>query len=401
LINNSKHIKRFIKNLLWLLSFQSIGYFFSLLSVPIIISKFGYSKSGYIFTAQAIVLGLSSLSNYSLNFYIPTRSKTISQNKKIFFFLWKLTISIRAFFSIILGIISIIICRIYFSDFFVFWVLSLSILFSKIISPNLFYNATEENNKIVLIGLFSKLLFIVSLFFIKNFLFVNFFFGLTELVVIIFILNQDSKPFTIKIISINKIFLFIKKTYSLFLVNLFSIIKSSSILPLISYLFGSSYATTYTLADKIINIIRGLSGASFTSFYPILNKENIYNSVLKTKNLIIIFSFSIILTLIVWVFSPRMIYLLNSFSINQQAVRVLQILSFTIPVSFIIIPFFSILLDSKKWIIILKLNIVQIICLFVLYSLYHQTVIQISSSFVLSEYILLLGYLIYFSFNRK
>jgi hypothetical protein len=371
------------------------------LSVPIIISKFGYSESGYIFTAQAIVLGLSSLSNYSLNFYIPTRSKTISQNKKIFFFLWKLTISIRAFFSIILGIISIIICRIYFSDFLIFWVLSLSILFSKIISPNLFYNATEENNKIVLIGLFSKLLFIVSLFFIKNFLFVNFFFGLTELVVITFILNQDSNPFTIKIISINKIFLFIKKTYSLFLVNLFSIIKSSSILPLISYLFGSSYATTYTLADKIINIIRGFSGASFTSFYPILNKENIYNSVLKTKNLIIIFSFSIILTLIVWVFSPNMIYLLNRFSKNQQAVNILQILSFTIPVTFIIIPFFSILLDLKKWIIILKLNMVQIICLFILYSLYHQTVIQISASFVLSEYILLLGYLIYFGFNRK
>ncbi len=386
------HITRFSKNFFWLVSFQGLGYLFSFLSIPLLISKFGYEKSGYVFTVQALVLGLSALSNYSLNFYIPTQSKKISTDKNVFRNMWKLTISVRLLFSVLLSVITVVVCSMFFSDFLLFWVLSLLILFSKIFSPNLFFNAIEKNDKILVIGVLSKLLFLVILWFLKSYTYVNFFFGLTELFILFILLKSEKEPFVFEFVSLTEVQNFIKKTYSLFLINLFSIIKSASILPLISYLFGSSYATIYTLADKIINVFRGISGASFTGFYPILNKENIQKSVLSIKNLFFLFLFSVLLTVFLWFVSPEMIYLLNNFSENQQAVEVLRILLFTIPVSFVTIPFFSVLLNLKKWKLLMWLNLIQVICLFILYGFFHQTIYQLVISFVLTEYFILIGY---------
>ena len=387
---------RFLINFFWLFSLNNLGYLFSIITLPILISKFGYQDMGLVFTAQAIIFGMVAIANYSLIFYIPTQSKAISVNENIFKETWSLSINIRAYISILLTLVSLLFVAIYFKNYFNLWLLSLPIVIFKIVNPTLFFNALEKNKYVLLIGFLSKLLFLLFVIVISNKDYINFCFGLSELLVVLFFLKQSKKPFfKFQLLSLKKVMLFLKETFNLFLVNFFSLLKPASILPLTSYLFGPSYATIYTLADKIINIIRGVSGAMFTSFFPIYNKERFDLTVFRKKTEALVLCCLLLVVALIYIGSPYLIFVLNNFQENNIAVNILRILSLSIPMFFIIIPLFSYLLELKKWNIILNFAILQLVVLFLFYLTFHNNLYQIAIGFVISEYVLLAGYIIY------
>ncbi len=387
---------RFLINFFWLFSLNNLGYLFSIITLPILISKFGYQDMGLVFTAQAIIFGMVAIANYSLIFYIPTQSKAISVNENIFKETWSLSINIRAYISILLTLVSLFFVAIYFKNYFNLWLLSLPIVIFKIVNPTLFFNALEKNKYVLLIGFLSKLLFLLFVIVISNKDYINFCLGLSELLVVLFFLKQSKKPFfEFQLLSLKKVMLFLKETFNLFLVNFFSLLKPASILPLTSYLFGPSYATIYTLADKIINIIRGVSGAMFTSFFPIYNKERFDLTVFRKKTEALVLCCLLLVVALIYIGSPYLIFVLNNFQENNIAVNILRILSLSIPMFFIIIPLFSYLLELKKWNIILNFAILQLVVLFLFYLTFHNNLYQIAIGFVISEYVLLAGYIIY------
>ena len=387
---------RFLINFFWLFSLNNLGYLFSIITLPILISKFGYQDMGLVFTAQAIIFGMVAIANYSLIFYIPTQSKAISVNENIFKETWSLSINIRAYISVLLTLISLLFVAIYFKNYFNLWLLSLPIVIFKIVNPTLFFNALEKNKYVLLIGFLSKFLFLLFVIVISNKDYINFCLGLSELLVVLFFLKQSKKPFfEFQLLSLKKVMLFLKETFNLFLVNFFSLLKPASILPLTSYLFGPSYATIYTLADKIINIIRGVSGAMFTSFFPIYNKERFDLTVFRKKTEALVLCCLLLVVALIYIGSPYLIFVLNNFQENNIAVNILRILSLSIPMFFIIIPLFSYLLELKKWNIILNFAILQLAVLFLFYLIFHNNLYQIAIGFVISEYVLLAGYIIY------
>ena len=387
---------RFLINFFWLFSLNNLGYLFSIITLPILISKFGYQDMGLVFTAQAIIFGMVAIANYSLIFYIPTQSKAISVNENIFKETWSLSINIRAYISVLLTLISLLFAAIYFKNYFNLWLLSLPIVIFKIVNPTLFFNALEKNKYVLLIGFLSKLLFLLFVIVISNKDYINFCLGLSELLVVLFFLKQSKKPFfEFQLLSLKKVMLFLKETFNLFLVNFFSLLKPASILPLTSYLFGPSYATIYTLADKIINIIRGVSGAMFTSFFPIYNKERFDLTVFRKKTEALVLCCLLLVVALIYIGSPYLIFVLNNFQENNIAVNILRILSLSIPMFFIIIPLFSYLLELKKWNIILNFAILQLVVLFLFYLTFHNNLYQIAIGYVISEYVLLAGYIIY------
>jgi len=387
---------RFLINFFWLFSLNNLGYLFSIITLPILISKFGYQDMGLVFTAQAIIFGMVAIANYSLIFYIPTKSKAISVNENIFKETWSLSINIRAYISVLLTLVSLLFVAIYFKNYFNLWLLSLPIVIFKIVNPTLFFNALEKNKYVLLIGFLSKLLFLLFVIVISNKDYINFCLGLSELLVVLFFLKQSKKPFfDFQLLSLKKIMLFLKETFNLFLVNFFSLLKPATILPLTSYLFGPSYATIYTLADKIINMIRGVSGAVFTSFFPIYNKERFDLTIFRKKTEALILCCLLLVVALIYIGSPYLIFVLNNFQENNIAVNILRILSLSIPMFFIIIPLFSYLLELKKWNIILNFAILQLIVLFLFYLIFHNNLYQIAIGFVISEYVLLAGYIIY------
>ena len=220
--------------------------------------------------------------------------------------------------------------------------------------------------------------------------------GLSELLVVLFFLKQSKKPFfEFQLLSLKKVMLFLKETFNLFLVNFFSLLKPAIILPLTSYLFGPSYATIYTLADKIINMLRGISGAMFASFFPIYNKERFDLIVFRKKTEVLVLCCLLLVVALIYIGSPYLIFVINNFQENNISVNILRILSLSIPMFFIIIPLFSYLLELKKWNIILNFAILQLAVLFLFYLIFHNNLYQIAIGFVISEYVLLAGYIIY------
>ena len=387
---------RFLINFFWLFSLNNLGYLFSIITLPILISKFGYQDMGLVFTAQAIIFGMVAIANYSLIFYIPTQSKAISVNENIFKETWSLSTNVRAYISVLLTLVSLLFVAIYFKNYFNLWLLSLPIVIFKIVNPTLFFNALEKNKYVLLIGFLSKFLFLLFVIVISNKDYINFCLGLSELLVVLFFLKQSKKPFfDFQLLSLKKVMLFLKETFNLFLVNFFSLLKPAIILPLTSYLFGPSYATIYTLADKIINMIRGVSGAMFTSFFPIYNKERFDLTIFRKKTKALILCCLLLVVTLIYIGSPYLIFVLNNFQENNIAVNILRILSLSIPMFFIIIPLFSYLLELKKWNIILNFAILQLVVLFLFYLIFHNNIYQIAIGFVISEYVLLAGYIIY------
>jgi PST family polysaccharide transporter len=385
-----------------LFSLNNLGYLFSIITLPILISKFGYQDMGVVFTVQAIIFGMVAIANYSLVFYIPTQSKAISVNENAFKETWSLSINIRAYISVLLTLASLLFVFIYFKDYFNLWLLSLPIVIFKIANPILFFNALEKNKYVLLIGFLSKLLFLLFVIVISNKDYINFCLGLSELLIVLFFLKQSKQPFfEFQLLSLKKITLFLKITFNLFLVNFFSLLKSASILPLATYLFGPSYATIYTLADKIINMVRGVSGAMFTSFFPIYNKERFDLTVFRKKTGVLVLCCLLLFVALIYIGSPYLIFVLNNFQENNIAVNILRILSLSIPMFFIIIPLFSYLLELKKWNIILNFAILQLAVLFLFYMIFHNNLYQIAIGFVISEYILLAGYIFYIAKLKK
>ena len=387
---------RFLINFFWLFSLNNLGYLFSIITLPILISKFGYQDMGLVFTAQAIIFGMVAIANYSLIFYIPTQSKAISVNENIFKETWSLSINIRAYISVLLTLVSLLFVAIYFKNYFNLWLLSLPIVIFKIVNPTLFFNALEKNKYVLLIGLLSKFLFLLFVIVISNKDYINFCLGLSELLVVLFFLKQSKKPFfEFQLLSLKKVMLFLKETFNLFLVNFFSLLKPAIILPLTSYLFGPSYATIYTLADKLINMLRGISGAMFASFFPIYNKERFDLIVFRKKTEVLVLCCLLLVVALIYIGSPYLIFVINNFQENNISVNILRILSLSIPMFFIIIPLFSYLLELKKWNIILNFAILQLAVLFLFYLIFHNNLYQIAIGFVISEYVLLAGYIIY------
>jgi len=387
---------RFSKNFIWLFLLNNLGYLFSFLTLPILISKYGLKETGVIFTVQSLVFAISAIANYSFVYYIPTLSKQISNHAAQFSKLWSLAIHVRLLLSILLGVISTLFVYLYFHSYLTIWLFSLSLLLSKIINPTLFFNALELNKYLFKIGFFTKLSFLILVYFTDNSNLVNLFLGTSEFLATLFFLKKAS-VFSSKIsfVSLKKIMLFLQKTFNLFLVNFVSLSRTASILPAISFFLGSEFAALYTLSDKIINMIRSVSGAMFVSFFPIYNKEKVTFQFFSIRNLFLIISLSLIAIATIWILSPYLIYYLNNLEENKIATKTLQILSLSIPMFFLIIPLFSYLLELKKGNAILLFASIQLAVLFILIFNYHQNINQIAISVVITEYIYLACYYAY------
>ena len=376
---------------------NSLGYVFSLITFPILINKYGLREVGVIFTIQAIVLISASIANYSFAYYIPIVSKKISDDKLYVIKLWSLALHIRTLFSVLIASILSVYVFFFYKEYFLIWVLSLPLLISKIINPSLFCNALEINKFVFKIGFYSKFLFLILVYVSNKSYLVNLLLASSELVVILFFLKRIHTGLSdFQLISFFEIKRFLLQTFNLFLVNTLLLLKPNAILPVVSYLLGFELAALFSIAQKVINVVKGTSGTVFTSFFPIYSKENLIYNFLSFKKIILALLLSILTVICFWYLSPYIIYYLNDFRVNIFATKTLQIMSLSIPVFFMIVPLFSYLLKYRKWTVILSFAIIQLLVLIILLNfLIHQNIIGVAKSLVYSEYVLFLSYLFY------
>lgn len=307
-----------------------------------------------------------------------------------------MAIQIRTLFSLFLALLFSLMVYWFFREYLFICLLSLPLLLPKIVNPTLFCNALEANDFVFKIGFYSKLLFLILIYLSHNSNLVNLFLALSELIVILFYLKKINPKFLqFYWVPLYELKAFLSQTFNLFMMNFFIILKPNAVLPCVSYLFGFEFGALFALAQKVINVIKGISGTVFTSFFPIYNKGEFDFSLLSVRNAIAIFSVILIGVIGLWYLSPTIIYYLNSFQDNALAAKTLQILILAVPIFFIMIPLFSYLLQHNKWYAILSFTIIQLLVLIVAWNfLIGQNIIGVAKSILISEYTLFFCYLI-------
>ncbi|RIA10115.1 hypothetical protein OE09_1968 [Flavobacteriaceae bacterium MAR_2010_72] len=384
-------------NFSWLFFFNTLGYAFSLITFPILIHKFGLEEIGAVFMVQALIFGMASIANYSFVYFIPTVSKKVTENQTYFIKLWNVVLYTRTSLSLLLAVLSIGIVHFFYPHYFMLWLLSLPLLIPKIINPALFCNALETNHFVFKIGFCSKLLFLILISFATKSIYVNSFLALSEIVAILWYLKRiNSGFFKFQLLSFSDLIRFLKQTRSLFLVNIVSLLKPHSTLPIIGYVFGNTYVALFAIAEKVINSIRGISGMLFVSYFPMYNKNDIKVKVISLKVLMSTLILSALFIVCFWYLSPHIVYFLNDFKPSELATSALQIMSLSIPLFFLIIPLFSYVLNKKKWNVILYFAIVQLVFFIGFLLIWiDENIIGVAQSLVVSEYAIVLCYAFY------
>lgn len=390
--------KRIAGNILWLVLAQNTKHILNILVLAFLVRKFTLEQIGNIFSAQALLGGLFALSNYSLGFFIPSVSHKISTEINSRNFFWNLILSTRFFLGSLALVISFLFMYAFYPSYSLLWWLSIPFFLSRLIQPSLIINALETNRHLFKTGLISKTLFLISLMWIQNHYWVNFWWGLSEIIAIVIILYFHYPVLCqVSFLPPVKLFPFFKKTFCLFTIHILSALKSFSVLPLIHTFLGPYPAGIFTLADKPLEIFRQISGAAFTGFFPVFQKENIrinYRSKIFTLYILVLIS----LVFLLMTLAPYIIYLVNNFEFSTESTSVFRILVWGVPALFLIIPFFSEYLNNRKWGILMALVIIQVFIYIILLTLKFASTRDIALAYVVSEYVLL--FLLIFLKNR-
>ncbi len=386
---NIVHIKRIIKNFLWLVLAQNAKHLLTLIILGLLVKKFSYEEIGEVFTLQAIMSGLFAVSNYSLGFYIPVFSNEISVDEIKRKSFWHLILNVRFLLGAFMLFISTLIVFLYFDQHLQLWVLTIPFFLSRLLNPSLIINALETNRHLFKIGVLSKVLLLLSVLLIQYYHWINFWWGLTEIFSIILIIKiYYPSLLQFSFIKFSNLFSFFKTTFTLFAVHSISALKPFSVLPLIHTFFGSYWAGIYTLADKPLEIFRQISGAAFIGFFPVYQKEKIKLNY-RSKFFLLSAILLIIFVLVLKISAPYIIYLINDFTYSGNATEIFRILIWGLPALFFIVPLFSEYLNERKWKKLMFFVLMQVLIYVVWLIIDFSEVKDIAKAYVFSEYVLL------------
>lgn len=304
-----------------------IGQAFNLLSplliVPYIISVCGIANFGKVGLSFGLALFLILIVDYAFDI---KGTKFVSENRdhikdiqsKLFTIIYtKMVLLVIAFLILILLVYTVPL----FSEEKPLFLLSFIIVFAQVFNPQWFLQGLEDFKSASIINIFSKTLYVLLIFgLIKNtddYIYVNFYLGLSSLVINIFgiIIIQNKfkfnfqKPKPLKIIGI------LKRDFFFCLSQLFLSLRQLSPLFLVSYLLGFSIAGEYKVIEQIISLFRTFNQVYLKYFFPRLCYKIKYSTIdafhFWKKYVMLLWILVLIACSILFVFSTQVITFFN------------------------------------------------------------------------------------------
>lgn len=267
---------RIISNFLFLFLSKSSGLVLFLIITPLLISRIGLEKLGLISVALGIVYIFDSFVEYSFNITVVQDIAINREDKN------KISrIFVDTFFAkiilLLIAIIAYLLLMVLVNKFrqeFVLYLLAFSFIIGRSINPLWYFMGIEKMHFITITSLISKAFYLFSVYFFitteSDYVFVNLFFGLSEIlssiVILIYVyvfekLNFPSFSFVNSRLLIFRDFkfstaLFLNKVYT----NIPIIFLGIFATPL--------SAGIYSVADKIIANVKDLIGLFYNSIMP-------------------------------------------------------------------------------------------------------------------------------------
>ncbi|WP_318456152.1 oligosaccharide flippase family protein [Photobacterium leiognathi] len=386
-------IKRLIIDTMYLVMVQCVNYVLPLLLIPYIISKTSISGFGLISIFQSLILLISTVIDYGFNFTATKMvAETECKEERFNILLNVLAVKLFIFFSLLLPLIFYI----YLNKYYLYGIISISVIFSNIFLLNWFFQGAGNIAYISKLTVFSKLISIVPCFiFIEK-----------ESDLYVFLLSLLSSNIIVclfsflkvrKYISIGKISLKMRKYLSdgsyIFLSRLCVTFYTSAVPIVIGATLGNYYAGIYSGIDKVIKGVSSLQNPLVQASYPFIIKND---KLRRIVNFIFIIPSSFFMLFFIFnVLYPSVILNIFKIPIVTESLIVIRIMSF-LPILISISGFlgvYNLLAKGKNKyfsICIISGSIISLVGFSLLYNIEDTYLWQYSIVVVFSELIICL-----------
>ncbi|REG86366.1 oligosaccharide flippase family protein [Algoriphagus antarcticus] len=328
-----------IQNFLFLAIIQSSNVLITIISMPLLIQGIGVDQFGLVNLSLSVIVLLNIFVGFGYNLSAP-REVAINQQNKVALshivsniFSAKILLAGIASLSIFIGVFGFDL----FQEYQIILAFSLMLLFSEATLPLWFFQGMEKMKLVSMANIFSKLLFLMGIvLFIHNpeqSKWVNFLMGFFGIAVNLFLLVYIRTFLRIKFYRPE--FLAIWKSLTsnllLFFSNLGSHIAANGGLIVLSFFTAAETLGMYSLAERVIMVMRMLPSLIVQAVYPNAAKLYVKDRVaflkFSTKVLLLSLGTSAFLSVCTFLGSDIIIAVLSRASL-PKSVEILKILAF-------------------------------------------------------------------------
>jgi PST family polysaccharide transporter len=227
------------------------------------------------------------------------------------------------------------------------YLLTFGIIIGFVLSPTWFFQGMERMKYITIFTIISKFIFTLSIFIFvhdkNDYLYVPFLNSLGTILAGIYSIYTIHKKFSIKFTfqKLNIIQHYFYDGWNIYVQRIYVSIYSSVNILILGYLTNNTYVGYYSIATRIIDIIKEIFGILSKVYYPYFTKKFIsdpkksFDNLKKISKIVLLLSFTAMLFM--FIFGDYIVRMISGNNYNERITESLYILSFGI----IFIPFFS------------------------------------------------------------
>ncbi|MHA7130733.1 oligosaccharide flippase family protein [Algoriphagus namhaensis] len=330
---------RSIQNFLFLAIIQSSNVLISIISMPLLIQSIGVDQFGLVNLALSVIILLNIVVGFGYNLSAPREVAIHQKDKQALSHVVSNVFSGKILLAALcsLGVLVAVFGLDLFKEYQMILAFSVLLLFSEATLPLWFFQGMEKMKLISITNIFSKLLFLMGIvLFIhspEQSRWVNFMLGGFGLSINLFLLVYIHDYLGIKFYrpEFDAIFKSLKSNVLFFFSNLASHISINGGLIILSFFSVAETLGMYSLAERVVMIIRLLPPMVFQAIIPRASalykkdKKNFF-SFLRKIHKSIVFT-GLIISVFTHYLAPWIIEILSR-SILNEAVEYLRVLAF-------------------------------------------------------------------------
>lgn len=275
---------RSIHNFIFLSAIQISNILITLISMPLLISAIGVDQFGLVSLSFSVMVIANIFVSFGFNLSGPRAVALNQQNPKRLSFLLSHILGGKVLLaSVATGVLLVLIFGFgFFTEYQTILALSVLLLYSEATLPLWFFQGLEKMRLISIANVVSKVLYLMGIFlFIKDpshAKWANFILGACGLSINLLVLAYVRKRLGIVLIGprILRIFRSLKSNVHYFLSNLTSYLTFNGGLVILSFFEQSHTLGMYSLAEKIVMVIRLFPSILTQSVYP--NASKLYQA---------------------------------------------------------------------------------------------------------------------------
>lgn len=387
-ILKNKNFKKVSTNFFYLFILNITNFLLPLLTFPYLVSTLGIEKFGLLAFVTAIISYFLIFTDYGFNLS-ATRQISLHRDDPE-----KVNEIVSSIYLIkaILVFISVIVLMIViglvpkFHEYYPIYFFAFGTVIGQSLFPIWFFQGMEKMGFISVLNILSKIIFTVCVFlFVKkesDFILVPIFNSLGYITIGLISIFILFRTYFVKLRKVNKktIIFYLKDGWHLFISNISVTLYTTAVITILGFFSTNTIVGYYSVADKIIQIIRGMLTPLSQALFPFLVKksQDDKSKVLQINKKLLRYGCMIFLPMciVLYIFAPQILFLIFNKE-NKETVLILRIFSlipFLIFLATVFALFTMIVFNKNRAYsrIIISAGLINIVLSFIFIPLFQQ-----------------------------